>query len=143
MTYTFKLARRLAVSRTFSMLPVFLVLAACSGSDATAPQDALADLPESGIYGWRPRESAPGSVYINPNNLTVETNQLVQFNARARHPAGDDIAARVSWSHPGVTILPDGRFSAAMTGASRVMGQTRTRDDSFVVDPSIVKVVRR
>jgi hypothetical protein len=143
MTYTFKLARRLAVSRTFSMLPVFLVLAACSGSDATAPQDALADLPESGIYGWRPRESAPVAVYVNPNNVTIETNQLVQFKARSRNRAGDDIAAPISWSTTGGTILPDGRFSAAMTGTYQVMGRTRTRDDQYVIDTSIVTVVRR
>jgi hypothetical protein len=143
MTYTFKLARRLAVSRTFFMLPVFLVLAACSGSDATAPQDALADLPESGIYGWRPRESTPVAVYINPSNVTVETNQLIQFNARGRNRAGDDIVAPVSWSTTGGTILPDGRFSAAAIGTYRVMGRTRTRDDVVVVDTSIVTVVRR
>jgi hypothetical protein len=143
MTYTFKLARRLAVSRTFSMLPVLLVLAACSGSDATAPQDALADLPESGIYGWRPRESAPVAVLVNPNNVTVETNQLIKFEARGRNRAGDDIAAPVSWSTTGGTILPDGRFSAAMTGTYRVMGRTHTRDGQYVVDTSMVTVVRR
>src|SRR3954468_12307169 len=143
MTYTFKLARRLAVSRTLSTLPVLLVLAACSGNDATAPQDAFADLPESGIYGWRPRESAPVAVYINPNHLTVETNQLVQFNARGRNRAGDDIAAPVSWSTTGGTILPDGRFSAAAIGTYQVIGRARTSEDAFAVDTSTVTVVRR
>src|SRR4051812_22015248 len=143
MTYTFKLARRLAVSRTFSMLPVLLVLAACNGSDATAPQDALAELPESGIYGWRPRESTPVAVHVNPSSVTVETNQLIQFRARGRNRAGDDIVAPVSWSTTGGTILPDGRFSAAAIGTYRVIGRTRTRDDAFVVDTSIVTVVRR
>src|SRR3954470_11140653 len=143
MTYTFKLARRLAVSRRFSMLPVLLVLAACSGNDATAPQDALADLPESGIYGWRPRESTPVAVHVNPSSITVETNQLIQFRARGRNRAGDDIVAPVSWSTTGGTILPDGRFSAAAIGTYQVIGRTRTRDEAFVVDTSIVTVVRR
>src|SRR5678816_1874750 len=101
MTYTFKLARRLAVSRTFTMLPVILVLAACNGTDATAPQGSSAELPESGIYGWRPRESAPVAVFVNPNSVTVETNQLIQFKANGRNRAGDDIAAPVSWSTTG------------------------------------------
>src|SRR5918995_5493412 len=143
MTYTFKLARRLAVSRTFTMLPVLLVLAACSGSDTTAPQDLPADLPESGIYGWRPRESTPVAVQINPSTVTVETNQLIQFQARGRNRAGDDIVAPVSWSTTGGTILPDGRFSAAAIGTYQIMGRTRTRDDVYVVDTSIVTVVRR
>jgi hypothetical protein len=143
MTYTFKLARRLAVSRTFTMLPVLLVLVACNGSDTMAPQDAIAGLPESGIYGWRPRESAPVAVFVNPSSVTVETNQLIQFRARGRNRAGDDIVAPVSWSTTGGTILPDGRFSAAAIGTYQVMGHTRTRNDGFVVDTSIVTVVRR
>jgi hypothetical protein len=143
MTYTFKLARRLAVSRRLSMLPVILVLAACSGSDATAPQALPDELPESGIYGWRPRESTPVSVSVNPRSVTVETNQLIQFNALGRNRAGDDIAAPVSWTATGGTILPDGRFSAAAIGTYQVIGSTRTRDDVSIVDTSIVKVVRR
>jgi hypothetical protein len=142
MTYTFKLARRLAASRQFTMLPVFLVLAACAG-DTTAPQGAAGDLPESGIYGWQPRESSPVAVRINPASVTLETNQLIQFKARGRNRAGDDIAAPVSWSTTGGTILPDGRFSAAATGTYQVMGRTRTSDDAFVVDTSTVTVVRR
>src|SRR3954471_13016251 len=143
MTYTFKLARRLAVSRTLSTLPVLLVLAACSGNDATAPQDALADLPESGIYGWRPRESTPVAVHVNPSSITVETNQLIRFQARGQNRAGDDIAAPVSWSTTGGTILPDGRFSAAAIGTYQVIGRSRTNADAFVVDTSMVTVVRR
>jgi hypothetical protein len=143
MTYTFKLARRLAVSRTLSMLPVILVLVACSGSDATAPQDTPANLPESGIYGWRPRESTPVAVNISPSSVTLETNQLIQFKALGRNRAGNDIVAHVSWTTTGGTILPDGRFSAAAVGTYQVMGRTRTRADVDVVDTSVVTVVRR
>jgi hypothetical protein len=142
MTYTFKLARRLAVSRTFNMLPALLVLVSCGG-DTTAPQGFSADLPESGIYGWRPRESAPVAVRVNPSSVTVETNQLIQFQARGRNRAGDDITAPIQWSTTGGTILPDGRFSAAAIGTYQVFGRTRTRDDVFVVDTSTVTVVRR
>jgi hypothetical protein len=143
MTYTFKLARRLAVSRRFIMLPLLLVLAACSASDTTAPEASLTELPVSGIYGWRPRESSPVAVHINPNSVTVETNQLIQFEAHGQNRAGDDIVAPVQWSTTGGTILPDGRFSAAAIGTYQVVGRTRTRDDIYVVDSSIVTVVRR
>src|SRR6476661_1880573 len=143
MTYTFKLARRLAVSRTFSMLPLLIVLAACSANDTTAPDASLAELPASGIYGWRPRESTPVAVRVNPSTVTVETNQLIQFQALGQNRAGDDIVAPISWSSTGGTILPDGRFSAAASGTYQVMGRTRTRDDAYVVDTSIVHVIRR
>ncbi|MFL5404172.1 MAG: hypothetical protein ACJ8BF_15320 [Gemmatimonadales bacterium] len=124
------------------MLPVFLVLAACGG-DTTGPQGSSVDLPESGIYGWRPRESSPVAVRVNPNSVTVETNQLIRFQARGQNRAGDDIAAPVSWSTTGGTILPDGRFSAAAIGTYQVIGRTRTSADAFVVDTSMVTVVRR
>lgn len=143
MTYTFKLARRLAVSRAFSRLPLLLALAACNGTDATAPQGTVAELPESGIYGWRPRESTPVVVQINPNRVTVETNQLIQFKARGQNRAGDNVVAPVTWSATGGTILPDGRFSAAAIGTYQVIGRTRTRDEMLVVDTSTVTVVRR
>jgi hypothetical protein len=143
MTYTFKLARRLAVSRRRWLSPALVLFAACNGTDATSPDASLADLPESGIYGWRPRESTPVAVRINPSSVTLETNQLIQFRARGRNRAGDDVVAPVSWSTTGGTILPDGRFSASMVGTYQVIGRTRTRDDVYVVDTSKVSVVRR
>src|SRR5205085_544836 len=135
MTYTFKLARRLAASRQFIMLPVFLVLAACGG-DTTAPPASITDSPESGIYAWRPRESTPVAVHINPPSVTVETNQVIEFRARGQNRTGDDIAAPVSWSTTGGTILPDGRFSAAAIGTYQVIGRTPTSQSAFVVDTS-------
>jgi hypothetical protein len=143
MTYTFKLARRLAVSRASSSLPLLLALAACSGTDATAPQGSPTELPESGIYGWRPRESTPVVVQVNPSRVTVETNQLIQFEARGQNRAGDNVVAPISWSATGGTILPDGRFSAAAVGTYQVIGRTRIREDLSVVDTSTVTVVRR
>jgi hypothetical protein len=143
MTYTFKLARRLAVSRRMWFLPALVLSAACGGTDAISPDANSTELPESGIYGWQPRESTPVAVHVNPSNVTLETNQLIQFRARGRNRAGDDVVAPVAWSTTGGTILPDGRFSAAAVGTYQVTGRTRTRDDVYVVDTSIVMVVRR
>jgi hypothetical protein len=143
MTYTFKLARRLAVSRAFSMLPALLLFAGCGGSDATSPDNSPIDLPGSGIYAWRPRENTPVALLVSPSSVTVETNQLLQFRARGRNRAGDEVAAPVTWSTTGGTILSDGRFSAASVGTYQVTGSTRTSDGSDVVETSSITVVRR
>ena len=137
MTYTFKLARRLAVSRNYSMLPVLLVLAACGG-DATAPDD---ESPTSGTE-WRPRDLTPVAVQVNPSSVTVETNQLIHFRAHGRTSAGDSVGAAVTWSTTGGTILPDGRFSAAAIGTYTVIGLNRVRG-RLQEDTSVVSVVRR
>jgi hypothetical protein len=143
MTYTFKLARRLAVSRAFSMLPVVLLFAGCTGGDTTSPENSPADVPESGIYAWRPRESTPVALLVSPSSVIVETNQLLQFRARGRNRAGDEVAAPVTWSTTGGTILPDGRFSAASVGTYQVTGHTRTREGLDMVETSTINVVRR
>ena len=103
MTYTFKLARRLAVSRTLGMLPALILFAACSGGDATAPgSDSLGPQED-----WRSRKAV--TVSVNPSRVTVETNQLIRFLARGRNSAGDSVYAPITWRATGGTILPDGR----------------------------------
>ena len=136
MTYTFKLARRLAVSRSFGMLPALILFAACGGGDAIAPDGSLADVPVSGIYDWRPRETTPVVVNINPSSVTLETNQLIRFRANGLNRAGDTVAASVVWSTTGGTILPDGRFASAAVGTFRVMGRARSVGDDLVIDTS-------
>jgi len=140
MTYTFKLARRLAVSRNYYMLPVLLVLAACAGGDATAPE-APTESPTSGT-DQRANDNTPVTVQVNPSSVTLETNQLIQFRAHGLTSAGDSVGAAVTWSTSGGTILPDGRFSAAAIGTYAVLGVNRVRG-KVQVDTSLVQVVRR
>src|ERR687896_120711 len=139
MTYTFKLARRLAVSRNYRMLPVLLVIAACSG-DATAPEGSP-DNPATG-NDRRSGDIIPVAVTVRPSNVTLETNQLIQFRAHGHNSAGDSVGAAVTWSTSGGTILPDGRFSAAAIGTYTVIGVNRVRG-KIQVDTSVVQVVRR
>jgi len=134
MTYTFKLARRLAVSRI--ALPVILVCAACS-DDTTGPDGG--ESPSSGT--WRPSD-LPVIVKVSPNAVTLETNQLIQFRAHGQTSAGDSVDAAVTWSTSGGTILPDGRFSAAAIGTYTVIGVNRVRGEKQI-DTSVVSVVRR
>src|SRR6476659_7748413 len=137
MTYTFKLARRLAVSRTF--LPVLLVLAACGG-DATAPE-VPTEQPTSGT-ATKAADRLSVALQVSPRDVTLETNQLIQFRAHGRTSSGDSVGAAVTWSTTGGTILPDGRFSAAAIGTYKVIGSNRARGEVHV-DTSIVVVVRR
>ncbi len=139
MTYTFKLARRLAVSRTLAMLPLLLVLGACGG-DATAPE-APTEQPTSGT-ATKTEDLTPVAVQVSPRIVTLETNQLIQFRAHGRTSSGDSVGAAVMWSTSGGTILPDGRFSAAAIGTYTVVGQNRIRG-KLQVDTSLVTVVRR
>jgi hypothetical protein len=141
MTYTFKLARRLAVSRRLGILPAILLFVACSGDDATAP----------GSDSPGPR-AVPATVSIHPNRVTVEANQLIRFLAFGRNSAGDSVSAPIIWQATGGTILADGRFSSAAVGTFMVIGRTpvrgvvmgRTRYSTVErVDTSMVTVVRR
>jgi hypothetical protein len=138
MTYTFKLARRLAVSRQFTMLPILLVLAACGG-DATAPEGPT-ETPTTGSA--KTQDLTPVTVQVSPRSVTAETNQLIQFRAHGRTSAGDSVGAAVTWKTSGGTILPDGRFSAAAIGTYTVVGVNRVRGN-LQVDTSTVTVVRR
>ena len=140
MTYTFKLARRLAVSRTLVMLPAILLFAACSG-DTTAPEsDPLS-----------PQVARRNTVTVSPSSVTVETNQLIRFLAHGWNYVGDSVYTPIMWQASGGTILPDGRFSAAAVGTFMVTGTATDRGvtgsainpGAERIDTSIVTVVRR
>ncbi len=139
MTYTFKLARRLAVSRTLALT----VFAACSGGDATAPDGSPAHPWTSGSQNDPTfRQTVPVTVSISPRKVTVETNQLMRFLAAGTNSAGDSVGVSVDWSSTGGTILPDGRFSATATGTFMVIGRLPQREQDRV-DTAMVEVVRR
>jgi hypothetical protein len=134
MTYTFKLARRLAVSRRLVMLPIVLLLASCNG-DATAPETG-------DVAGPR----VHSTVTVNPKYVTVESNQVIRFSAYSRTRSGDSVSTPITWQATGGTILQDGRFSSATTGSFMVTGavsrSSTLRGDEYQ-DTSYVKVVRR
>jgi hypothetical protein len=125
MTYTFKLARRLAVSQHFSVLATIALLAACNG-DATAPGA------ESAV------PSVVRAVQISPQTVTVETNQQVQFRRHARSSRGDRVSVPSVWAATGGTIDADGTFSSTEVGTFQVTGRGR----GWKSDTSIVTVVR-
>ena len=140
MTYTFKLARRLAVSRSMYTLPVLLVVAACSGENTTAPESTPAETTAGAERSNR--DLTPVMVQANPSSVTIETNQLIQFRAHGRTQAGDSVGTAITWSASGGTILPDGRFSAAGVGTFTVIATSHLRG-ATQQDTSLVQVVRR
>ena len=122
MTYTFKLARRLAVSRSFLVIPALALLAACMG-DATAPEaDPTGSLSDN-----------PISLNVTPRSVTIETNQRVRFISQSRNFRGDLISMPVAWGATGGTISTDGVFSSAASGSFKVVGRGKGWKDTSVV----------
>jgi hypothetical protein len=122
MTYTFKLARRLAVSRHLAMLPVLLLFAACSG-DSTAP-DSKPTLPNDLAH-----------FQVLPQAVTIETSQRVQFRARTGDSTDELIPTAVAWEATGGTIDSTGTFWASSPGTYRVVARRRWQA-SLAVDPA-------
>jgi len=124
------------------MFPALILFAACSGGDATAPDSSPAHPLSSGSNDPRFRQTAPLTVSISPTSVTVETNQLIRFEASGVNLSGDTVDAAVQWSANGGTILPDGRFSAAATGTFMILAKSPDLQRESI-DTAVVKVVRR
>jgi hypothetical protein len=120
MTYKYKLARRLALSRELSMVPVLLLLAACT-DETTGPNTSL------------PQLSAPRVI---PASVTIETNQRVPFRSQTVH--GKTVATALTWQSFGGTITSEGVFYASAPGTYKVVGHGRGHQSA---DTSTVTVV--
>jgi hypothetical protein len=135
MTYTFKLARRLAILRHLVVLTMLALLAACA-KDLTSPDEAST--------GWS--ASSP-SVHVLPSSVTVETSQPVRLRGLARTVGGKLSTTQVSWTTSGGTISADGVFSSSISGTFKVVGRGRgwkNADTSVVVvvppSPDLVRI---
>jgi hypothetical protein len=124
MTYTFKLARRLAMSRDLTMVTALLLLAACAG-DTTGPEPtSTTTVSDAGLR-------------LVPRTVTIETNQRIRF--RGESYRGRDLVTGLAWSATGgATITTNGIFSASTAGTYKVVGRGRGRNKS---DTSTVIVI--
>ena len=129
MTYTFKLARRLAVLRIAGATALLVLGLGCDATPVVAPDDAS---------GLDPVTQAD-SVDILPDSLTVEINQPVIFAAHDRLTSGSGTPVAVDWKVSGGTITADGVFSSDTAGQFRVTA--RKRKNRGPVDTAIVVVV--
>ena len=127
MTYTFKLARRLAVLPKLAMLTALALFAACMG-DTTAPE-----------AGSTSSSDTPVALQVSPQSVTIETGQRVQFRGHTRTDSRrTSVPIAVTWEASGGTILADGLFSSASVGTFKVVGRGRGHK---LTDTSIVVVV--
>jgi hypothetical protein len=129
MTYTHKLARRLAISRKLGMLAAFALLAACAG-DTTSPEAPLGPSAPSA-----PTPSAPFGFRVLPVSVTVEVHQSVRFRGELRVARAGLRLPPIRWEATGGTITTDGTFSAARPGTYQIIGRSRIQrpDTSMVV----------
>jgi hypothetical protein len=137
MTYTHKLARRLALSRASARLTVLVLLAACAG-DATAPapdQPAGPTAPPSGggDHGFR----------VLPGSMTIEVNQRIRFRGEFNSARGHVRQLPMHWKATGGTVEVDGTFYASKPGTYRVIGRILSPQRKLKPDTSLVAVVKR
>lgn len=133
MTYTFKLSRRLAVSR-YAMLAAAAMLVGCDG-ETTAPESDPKPVPTL------------DRVHLVPSQVTVEVNQAVQFRGVRQSARGERHVLPLTWHASGGEIDDAGVFMATTAGTYKVIGKGRGRqkpDTSIVVvvppQPNIVAV---
>jgi len=124
MTYTYKLARRLAISRNLAMLTVFVLLAACTG-DTTGPE--ASSTPAMPL--------APLAFRVVPSAVTIETNQPIRFRGESHARRGEPYASQMSWASSGGSIDPNGIFTAPAPGTYKIVGRGRRpmRPDTSIV----------
>jgi parallel beta-helix repeat protein len=114
MTYTFKLSRRLAVSRYCGMLALLLLFnAACADNQ---PLDNNTD-------GDAPAWTHEAQIEVFPHFVYAEASQPIQLQARVRLDARQTLALTVEWTATGGRISADGVFSATTPGSYKVVGR--------------------
>src|SRR3989441_3312321 len=96
MPFTFKLSKRLALSKTAVALPAAL-LAACE-----KPLRLTSPTPPGPVV----------QVVTAPDSVTLDRYQAQQFVAYGRTQAGESVAVAVRWSTSGGTITSSGLYTA-------------------------------
>ena len=145
MTYTYKLARRLSLSRNLTMLPILALMAACAG-ETTAPEGPTTPTtPAAPATPAAP--SAPVGFRVLPNTVTIETNQRIRFRGEVRSLKGKVSPTALHWEANGGSIDTVGNFFARKPGTYRIVGRGRGRGRGQAhpqrPDTSVVVVVPR
>jgi hypothetical protein len=128
MTFTFKLARRLARLRSVPAL-LLPVLAACAAGEPTSiSSDPPAD------------PTADGPVALSPREVTLEGTQHVLFQAFESLIPGSSQVTSIEWTATGGMIAGDGNYTSSSTGAFKIVGR-RKGNPHNVPDTAVVIVV--
>jgi hypothetical protein len=140
MTYSHKLARRLAILRApaphCAMLSALALIAACSAGTPTGVDTAS--------------NPADAPIAVNPRALILEANQVSVFKAYAKGVPGDSLVTSIEWTATGGTIGLDGTYSSPATGEYKIVGKrhgpSRTTTDTAKVvvvppQPTVAQVI--
>src|SRR5829696_6796998 len=127
MTYSYKLSRRLAISKKVCnfhlMLVPLLLLSACAG-DVTEP--TTIDLARGGVKGPPPKRTADSTLAvltISPGVDTLRPAEKHTFVARGVRNDGDTVAVSVNWTATGGQITSSGEYTAgSIPGKFHVIG---------------------
>src|SRR5262245_64178471 len=98
MTYTHKLARRLAISRKLGLCTAFAALAACAG-DSTAPEAG-----DPGAPSAPASPTGPLGFRVLPSTVTLEVDQSVRFRGELRTSRTGLRAPPMRWEASGGSI---------------------------------------
>ena len=116
MTFTHKLARRLARLRPDALLlfALLLRLTACAAGEPTSP----------GGVGTSTGDT-DGPVALTPRSVTVEGSQPVLFRAFQSLIPGSAQVTSIEWTATGGTISSNGTFSSSQIGDFKVVGRRK------------------
>src|SRR5690242_4421200 len=135
MTYTYKLARRLARMRRGPslLLPFLAACAAGEPTGITSPTDTPENQPSVSA-------STDGPVAVSPRKVTLENGQHIVFKAFTSLTPGSSQVTSVEWTATGGTIAGDGSYTPNATGTFRVIGK-RKGNPNNQPDTATVNVV--
>jgi hypothetical protein len=145
MTYTFKLARRLAVLRSVALVSGMLLGAACAEDTTTAPGDGApitpTPVPLDNSNQVDPTSSVTTAmtatlrkIYLAPANVSIKTYRTAQYRWYARTMSWDSVPVNVTLTATGGTITPSGLFTAGkVAGTYRVIATLGHFADTSVV----------
>src|SRR5262245_27502278 len=116
MTFTHKLARRLARLRPDALLlfALLLRLTGCAAGEPTSPAGT-----------GTPTGDTDGPVALTPRSVTVEGSQPVLFRAFQSLIPGSSEVTSIEWTATGGSISSSGSFSATQLGDYKVVGRLK------------------
>ena len=123
MTYTFKLARRLALALAWPAV-VAVVGSACSAGEPTGPVSGTTD--------------PLVAIQVAPETTTVEIDQTIRFHGKGVDAAGDSMAIAIEWTATGGTITADGAFAARSAGHFHVIGKGKGHNKADTATVTVV-----
>jgi hypothetical protein len=138
MTYTFKLARRLAVARSgHAALSSCLLLAACAGGDQFSSNDHLAStdgLDASARPAGKGKKTLL-AVEITPATVTLSPAAPQQFVAAGRYSDGSTRSLSVGWVATGGAVTGSGLYTAgSAVGRYHVIATSGSLADTASVE---------